>query len=418
MTVFRLESSIRNYDWGKTTGLSSVLGTRPSGEPEAELWMGAHPGAPSKTSATGVDTSDLRTLLEQNPDFVGESRAELPYLFKVLAADRPLSLQVHPNRAQAEEGYRREEALGVSRDAPFRNYKDANHKPELLYALTDFSALCGFLPSVKMIQRLEHYGVGSESSSLDEALDSLRANSAPSNLSRLFESFFSLSHTELKKSLSKARQVAEKDAVNSFDPQLKRFNSHLLAIHEAYGTDPGVLAALTLHFVEMREGEAIYLPAGVPHSYLEGVGLEIMASSDNVLRAGLTTKHVDVPELMKTVRFEAQEPRLVSPSLKGETGTTESRFRTEAEEFELSLITLGQGGRFRARGPDILLVLEGKIEVAADGRVLRLSQGEQAFCAGDDDYHVFGSGRFARASVPRDDEAASLSAADLLKVQA
>lgn len=415
MAIFLLESTIRHYDWGGTRTISDLLGRKPDGRPEAELWMGAHPSAPSSlVDASDEGAKDLGQLLEASPELLGPQLQQLPYLFKVLCAASPLSLQVHPSIEMARAGFARENQEGVPISASERCYKDESHKPELILALSPFYALCGFAPPKLIGARLEYYGLLEEGSVLAADARRLLAQSSPSTLSRFFARLFQLSPGDLSRLVEGVGMRARRDADSGerdsglvgrsarllvSPTALKRFSQRLVALANTYPEDPGVLGALLLHWVELHPGQALYLPAGVLHSYLEGVGLEIMASSDNVLRGGLTSKHVSVPELQRTVNFVTQEPHLVVASDGQEPGgALVSRYVTPASEFELSLLRLDEVSSLEGRGPDILIVLEGSVEASSGGRSVELHKGQQAFCSGNEIYTLRGNSRIARAS--------------------
>ena len=391
MAIYRLNSKIQNYAWGSLRKLSQLLGRAPSGLPEAELWMGAHPACPSGVVGDAGGASNLRQLIEREPQLAG---GRLPYLFKVLSAQQSLSLQCHPNAVQAERGFARENELGIALDAPGRNYKDPRHKPELLMALTDFVAFCGFLPYERAIARFQHYRIG-------ELLPAFRAfERAPDEhtLAELFASLFDLSQAERERAI---RRVVGRARLDVEDKNSRsQLGEWLIKIEEQYGSDPGVLASILLHFVQLRPGEALFLPSGVLHSYAYGTGLEIMAASDNVLRGGLTKKHIDVPELRSTLEFQPYNLALArTKTVQHQTGENVKSFLTPCMDFELSIVNITTGSRYVSSGPDILLVLDGSVQVASEGVRQDLRKGEQIFCSAVDSYKVTGSARFAKASV-------------------
>lgn len=391
MAIYRLNSKIQNYPWGSLRKLSQLLGRSPSGLPEAELWMGAHPACPSGVIGDPGGASNLLQLLEREPKLAGGG---LPYLFKVLSAGQPLSLQCHPNSVQAEHGFARENELGIALDAPERNYKDPRHKPELLMALTDFSAFCGFLPYERMIARFQHYRI-------DELLPAFRPfEKQPDEhtLSELFASLFDAPKGERERAI---RRVIGRARLDVEDQNTRaRLGEWLIKLEQQYGGDPGVLAAILLHFVQLRPGEALFLPCGVLHSYLGGTGLEIMAASDNVLRGGLTKKHVDVPELRSALDFRPYDLTLArTKTVQHQPGANITTFITPSVDFQLSIINITTGAKYVSSGPDILLGLDGSIQVTSQGESQDLRKGEQMFCSAGEPYSVTGSARFAKASV-------------------
>ena len=281
----RLATTIRPYDWGSVTALPELFGTEPTGKPQAELWMGAHPGAPST-----VGDVPLGDLIARDPAAtLGERTAarfgpELPYLLKVLAIERPLSLQVHPTSEQAAAGYAGENARGIPLDDFARTYKDASHKPEMVCALTPFHGLCGFRAPASAAGLLDRLGVPG----LRPWIDTLTSGEPAPAMRTVFAEM-------LGEAARPLRDLIERALLGSAEPDLAAYGD----IARAYPGDPGITAALLLNHVELEPGQALYLGAGVPHAYLGGIGVEIMANSDNVLRCGLTPKHVDVPELLR-----------------------------------------------------------------------------------------------------------------------
>jgi mannose-6-phosphate isomerase len=394
LTAHRLESSIRHYAWGSRSAIADLLGRRPTGEPEAELWLGAHPDGPSRvvSSGLGLDAwiarDPLRALGEETSR---RFAAQLPFLFKVLAAAEPLSLQAHPSREQAERGFAREEAAGVPHGAHERMYKDRNHKPELICALGRFSALCGFRPVEESLTVLASFGMAEPQSPLFDAWRRLRESPDASGLRRFFRGLFQMDEVALATVIDAgiARQSPRTGASTAgFGPWFAR----LAALHPR---DPGILVTLLLNFVELENGQALYLPAGNLHAYLGGVALEIMASSDNVLRGGLTEKHVDVVELTDIVDFSPCLPAISQGELHevGE-GARVRRFAGSAADFELLLVDL-DGGSFSSTGPAIVLGLEGRLLLEDATETFELLRGEQWFCDAASGFRLVGGGRVA-----------------------
>lgn len=390
------------YAWGSKTALAEVLGRLPSGAPEAELWMGAHPSAPSLVVDATENASDLAELIATDPStFLGRRVAEefgqLPFLFKVLSAEQPLSLQAHPSMEQAREGFRREERAGIARDARERIYKDPLHKPELIHALTPFVALSGFRPPHEALAIVAAFGVPDGKDQLSLACEAWRSSPAV-GLEGYFRELFSLDREVLRRAIVRVREKAE--ALISEATGASRVAPWLLRLIDSYPDDPGILAALLLNLVELAPGEAMFLPAGNLHAYLRGTGLELMASSDNVLRGGLTPKHVDVSELCNILEFDSYVP----PHLTGEpseAGTV--RYRTPALEFELSVTTPGEGISLRTEGPEVWLALEGSVTVSCPevpGSPSTWKRGTQAFVSAGQRAEIGGNGRLFRARVP------------------
>ncbi|MEV0232856.1 mannose-6-phosphate isomerase, class I [Nonomuraea sp. NPDC050786] len=351
----RLTTAIRPYDWGSVTALPHLFGTEPTGKPQAELWMGAHPGDPSTVAGT-----PLNELIAHDPAAtLGEPTAArfgpaLPYLLKILAIERPLSLQVHPTTAQAEAGFADENARGVPIDDPARTYKDASHKPEMVCALTPFHGLCGFRDPAATAGLLDRLALPD----LRPWTDLLRAG----GLREVFAQMLDDANRPLRAQVEQALLAVDGD------PDLAVYGD----IARACPGDAGVTAALLLHHVNLRPGQALYLGAGVPHAYLGGIGVEIMANSDNVLRCGLTTKHIDVPELMRVVDFTPSEPHRVRPE---EDVRGEHHYRPPAPEFALARYDLETPHSLAGGVPQIVVCVDGEAHLEE----LTLRPGESAF---------------------------------------
>jgi mannose-6-phosphate isomerase len=395
--LFVLDNPVQNYAWGSRTAIAAFLGREaPSDAPEAELWIGAHPKAPSRiVEPSGLGTLD-RAIQDDPVSLLGAETCErfgneLPFLFKVLAAAEPLSIQAHPNQDQARRGWARENAEGIPLDAPHRNYRDPNHKPELVCALSDpFVALKGFRPVDEAARRLEAVA-GPELK--PEVARAARERSAPA-LRALFARLLTLDAEERQPVLARAAAEARR---RGEDPAWAWVGRLL----ERYPGDAGALAPLYLNLVTLGPGDGLYLPAGELHAYLQGTALEIMANSDNVLRGGLTPKHVDAPELLATLVFEPIGPDVLGAV---EVGPGERVYRTPAREFELGMVDVSSERPFRpaaGRGVEILLGLEGQPTVAAENASAVLERGVAVLVpAATPTYAIEGGGRVARARVP------------------
>jgi mannose-6-phosphate isomerase len=394
---FALENPVLHYAWGSRTAIAELLGrTSPADRPEAELWIGAHPKAPSRV----VPPPELGTLdraIQDDPvgllgsDVCDSFGNELPFLLKVLAAAEPLSIQAHPDQEQARQGWARENEEGTPLDAPRRNYRDPNHKPELVCALTPFTVLKGFRPPDELAGRLEPIA-GSE---LNREVGRLGRERNPAALRALFTRLMTLEPEERDAVITRA--MARAASASEDDPEWRWVER----LQSRYPGDVGALSPLYLNLATLAPQEALFLSAGELHSYLDGTALEIMANSDNVLRGGLTPKHVDVPELLNVLTFETREPEIIRGR---PTGPTQQVFRTPAREFELSLVQVAAGATFDpepGRGVEILLGIEGKCVLLTDERDLPLGRGRAAFVpAGVPSYEIGGTGRVARARVP------------------
>ena len=325
-----MKNTVLDYAWGSLTAIPELLGESNSANvPQAEMWLGAHPKAPSLVSCDG-DWKSLLELIETYPEeILGRDAArrfdnKLPYLLKVLAAAKPLSIQAHPSADQAREGFKRENGLAIPLDAPHRNYKDENRKPECLCALEPFWAMCGFRP-IKQIVELMLAVCPLE---LAGEIKLLQSSEERQGLKSFFKSLLTMD------SMRRNRIIREvlKNVVNLSRTENPAFK-WILKLSADYPRDIGILSPVYLNLICLNPGQALFLPAGVLHAYLEGTGIELMANSDNVLRGGLTPKHVDAPELLKVLIFESSPIEVLQPK---KIQATETVFPTPAEEFILS----------------------------------------------------------------------------------
>ncbi len=394
-----LVNPIRHYAWGSRSAIAELLGRpTPSPHPEAEIWMGAHPSDPSRAQRRGA-WMPLPHLLREDPAAaLGAQTAaryggELPFLFKVLAVAQPLSIQAHPDREQARAGFERERAAGIALGARERNYPDPHPKPELICALSPFSALCGFrrIPEIaRAFREFEIHAFAREVEALERGGDA-----------QALECFFAALWTAEAERIASAIEQAVARAEQRTEEPAARW---LVALASLYPGEAGVLAPLILNLVALAPGEAMYLGAGELHSYLEGVGVEIMGNSDNVLRGGLTEKHVDVPELLRVLRFEPRHAEILTPR---EFPTGERVFETPAEEFQLAVLHVEAGKPWRSgasRGVEILLVTEGQLTITdrAAGESLPMLRGASVFVPNSVEcYELAGAAVVYRAGVPR-----------------
>jgi len=390
VTVELLRNPVRAYAWGSRTAIAQLLGRPvPAPHPEAELWIGAHPTDPSVLVGE-PERSLLAAVHDDPPGQLGELCAErfgarLPFLLKVLAAEEPLSMQAHPSAALARAGFAREERAGIPLDAAERNYKDPDHKPELVCALTEFHALAGFRAVPATLGLLRALDV----SELAPYVELIAAQPDSDGLRALFTTWITLPQVALAQLMPHllAACVAHLKARGPFARECRT----VLQLAEPYPTDAGVLTSLLLNHLVLAPGEAVYLPPGNLHAYLHGTAVEIQANSDNVLRGGLTPKHVDVPELLRVLDFTAGD----TPVLAGEpVSRLETIYRTPTPEFQLFRLDWSEsdwaaGDRSAAvldgDGPQILLAVAGAAVVeAADGATLELPRGAAAWLAATD----------------------------------
>jgi len=377
-----LEGVVQRYAWGSPAAIPALLGTEEDGGPQAELWLGAHPSAPARAGGVRLDE-----LVARDPQgalgaaVAGRFGARLPYLLKVLAAAQPLSLQAHPSAERAAAGFAEETAAGIPLTAPERRYRDGDHKPELLCALTPFFALCGFRPVKATLALLDRLHLADH-----PVFASLVAGDLRGTVGRILA-------LPAGEQAVVAGDIA--DAAAAGDGPEAVWARRIAATHPG---DPGIGVALLLNLVQLDPGEAIFLPAGNLHAYLEGVGIELMASSDNVLRGGLTPKHVDVDELLAVLDVDPGPPPVVSPVRDGPF----RRFPTPVAEFELLLVDLGAtpavipGDR-----PRVVLCLDGAATLSTQAAELPLARGGAAWVRADDGpLSLTGTGRAAVATTP------------------
>ncbi|MGY1721915.1 mannose-6-phosphate isomerase, class I [Blastococcus sp. SYSU DS0533] len=368
--MWQLSNGVRYYPWGSRTVIPELLGEPvPADRPHAELWVGAHPDEPSTLS----DGRPLDKAIAEDPDrLLGPAVVErfgprLPFLLKVLAAETPLSLQAHPTTAQAEAGYAAEEAAGIPRDEPTRTFKDPFHKPELLLALTTFEALCGFRPVEESLHCLAKLQV--------PELKPTIAALARGGLRAAIPQLLALSGRR-RTQLVEAVAVKAATFVAAHDPEFINTYRWAATLAESYPGDPGVVISLMCNHLKLAPGEAVFLPAGNLHAYLSGAGVEVMASSDNVLRGGLTAKHVDLAALIEVLDFTDGRVPVIHPVL----GPGGLRYPVPVQDFDLTRVHLDeQAGTLTTRGPQLLLCTEGTAVLASVDGELTLEKGRAAF---------------------------------------
>ncbi len=388
--LYEIENVLRDYAWGSTTAIAALLGRPESGRPEAELWIGAHPDSPSvaRVPEDGTATA-LDALISRDPehflgtDSVARFGPRLPFLAKVLAAAQPLSLQVHPSLEQARAGFARENAEGLAADAPNRNYRDDNHKPEMIFALTPFEALCGFRPAARTREILQHVAAafdaaeGEAPALVGALLEDLGAADESAGLRAAFERLITGGSSVAGDTALVVAALLSGAPLAPYETEL----ATVISLNEKYPGDPGVLISLLLNRISLQPGEAVYLPAGNVHAYLHGLGVEVMASSDNVLRGGLTPKFIDVPELLRTIDFQP----VAVPMLPAEhTVMDQELFRPPFEEFQLQRIQLAPDAGpvpLAQSGAAVVIVVAGDIYLDSPKGDLRLSRGGSAFLA-------------------------------------
>lgn len=384
----KLINSVQNYAWGSKSALTELYGiANPNGLPMAELWMGAHPKSSSKIENASGQPQSLREVIDQDKtallgQAVAERFGELPFLFKVLCADQPLSIQVHPNKQASEIGFAKENAAGIPLDAAERNYKDPNHKPELVFALTPFLAMNAFREFSDIISLLQPVA------GAHQAIAHFLAQPDADSLSHLFASLLNMQGEEKSHALAVLKATL---ASQQGEPwETIRF------ISEFYPDDSGLFSPLLLNVVKLNPGEAMFLFAETPHAYLKGVALEVMANSDNVLRAGLTPKYIDIPELVANVKFVPKPAAelLTAP----EQRSAELDFPIPVADFAFSLHDLSTTASTLAQSSAaILFCVEGEAVLSKGEQQLVLKPGESAFVSAEESpIEASGIGRLAR----------------------
>ncbi|MHA3700993.1 mannose-6-phosphate isomerase, class I [Jatrophihabitans sp. YIM 134969] len=392
--MLALATTARDYAWGSATAIPELLGDEPSGVPVAELWVGAHPGAPSQwhdgTASVGLDelvAADPVGMLGARVDTAFAGR--LPFLLKLLAAEKALSLQVHPNLAQARKGYARENATGVPIGAAHRNYQDDNHKPELLCALTPFEALCGFRDPAETAELVREF----ETPELDPLLEVLQgATDLRAAMTYLLDVPAGEAPVLVAAAAAGARRYLETWPNGRYAP-VARCTTRLA---EQSPDEIGPVVALLLNLVRLEPGEAVFLAAGQIHAYVQGFGVEILANSDNVLRCGLTPKHVDAAELLRIASFDPV-PGQPWPSLDAYGDVV---YPVPVDDFELLRLEIGpEAHDVSSGGPQLLLATGGRVVARGGDADVTLTPGRAAFVPAGRAVLLTGTGTVFRATV-------------------
>lgn len=394
----RLIPARKRSDWGSLSALPRLLGTEPDGQPWAELWFGTHPAGQSRLA----DGRTLGEMVAAAPerclggDVVRRFGERLPFLLKLIAPARSLSLQVHPSLERAAEGFAAEEAAGVALDSPVRSFKDANHKPEMVLALEQFEAVAGF----RAPRRAAEVLAGLESAVARRMRRTLRLNPTRYGIRTAFTELLAPQTRPAPEDLAALVEEIRLRLERGETPS-RRAYSNVVSMARDFPADPGVAASLLLNPVTLRPWEALFIPAGSVHAYVSGLGVEVMASSDNVLRAGLTTKHVDVPTMLTCVDYVAAPP--VRPAPEYLSRTTRAYY-APVEDFELLLTQVRPEDGLvpvPGRGARLLLVVEGALRVSTSRGALPLSQGQGAFVGDDENgLRAEGAGRLVQTDVP------------------
>lgn len=384
----RLTPALQTYPWGSKTFLAELRGEpSPSATPEAELWFGAHGVGPSIIGETSLDTA-----IAHDPQATLGTRVRrrygdnLPFLLKILAADEPLSVQAHPTREQARAGFEAENSAGIPLNSGNRNYKDPNHKPELLVALTPFRALAGFRPVAQTLALFEHLACPA----LDRYAAMLHSEKEEEGVRALFTTWISLPRTTRMQLIDDISASCTAHTCSADESWMHEAIACFVELGQRYPGDVGVLASLLLNYVELAPGEAMFLGAGRLHAYLSGMAIELMANSDNVLRCGLTPKHVDVPELVRILDFSTlDDPRIPSAiaSNRASSGTSTSEFPVPIDDYVLTRHRLvADSFTVSGDGPSIVLCTAGSVvctsaagSAGSAGTELKLTPGTAAW---------------------------------------
>lgn len=384
-----MQNVIQDYAWGSVTSISQLFDIpNPETKPQAEIWMGAHPNGCSQVTLEG-QTLRLDNIINQDKRSILGERTEarfneLPYLFKVLAAEKALSIQVHPSKEAAEIGFEKENQAGIDLKAAHRNYKDPNHKPELVYALTSYQAMNGF----RGFQDIIRYFEAVNAPALTHYLDHLKANQNEAGLSRFFEAVLSIKGEAKTSSLSALMSHAHKSKGHELADLL-------IELEKQYPGDVGLFAPLMLHYITLQPGEAMFLNACTPHAYIKGTGLEIMANSDNVLRAGLTPKYMDIPELISNTVCQPKpsDEILLAPIEENNA----KHYPIPVEDFKFSVYK--NNANITCKSAEIIFAIDADTTLChTSGQTLVLSKGQSAFIPyNTHQYLVTSSGSYARA---------------------
>ncbi|NOV97563.1 mannose-6-phosphate isomerase, class I [Isoptericola halotolerans] len=373
-SAHRLENTVQPYDWGSHDHIQDLLGLPRDGRPAAELWLGAHPSAPSRLSAGStladlIATAPVEVLGRRVADRFGP---RLPYLLKVLAARRALSLQVHPRPHQARAGYHRENRAGTAPGAPHRSFHDTEHKPEMLVALTPFEGLAGFRSPRAVLELLDGLD-GELVGRIRGALDGTRSSAGLRAAMELLVAARGTAGCAQDVATTVASVRARAAAGSPSD----RADATVLQLADEHPGDPGAVTSLLLNRVSLEPGEAMFVPAGEVHAYLSGLGVEVMAASDNVLRAGLTTKHVDADALVECSAFSPRPPVRPDTVVAG-TESLVTSYRAPVSEFALMTADVhpAEPVALAPDGPRVVLVLDGAVRLLTESGETELRRGE------------------------------------------
>lgn len=390
MSIYRLTGSLQHYVWGGKTYIPALLGQAVENDYTAECWLGAHRSAPSMIERDGKRQS-LLNFLAENPTALGSQSLEqfgkeLPYLFKILDVKQPLSIQLHPTKKQAERGFEAENQQGISLDSPTRTYKDNNHKPEMMIALSDFWLLHGFKPKQQIIESLKQR----------PSLISLSQKMAEMPLATCYAEIMQADQAQLAEWLlpiiEQNQQNYQQNALALDNPDywvLYTLEAMQISLEKL---DAGLLCFYLFNIVYLKQGEGIFQDAGIPHAYLRGQNIELMACSDNVIRGGLTPKYVDIPELLKVIDTQEIVPSII-PALDEQ--TRQFTYQTPAKDFALTNVRYAPKEVHQrvAENAEILFVMEGSVSICSTdekAEPICLTQGQAVFITSNETYQLSG----------------------------
>lgn len=386
--LYRLKGKIQNYAWGGIQFIPELLGEKASDNKCAEYWLGAHVNAPSIVS-TSEGNQNLDAFLNSNlTENLGQDIAKkfgrLPFLFKVLDVSDVLSIQVHPTKIEAVKGFAYENEIGIPLAAPHRNYKDDNHKPEIMVALSEFWLLHGFLPKDTLTQVLKN------TPEFSDLLPVFKKDGYFGLYKRVMEESIEETNQTLQSLVDRILPLYQSGKLEKSSSDYWAAKSVATAADSSI-LDKGIYSIYFFNVVKANKGEAVFQDAGIPHAYLEGQNMELMANSDNVLRGGLTPKHVDVAELLKHVAFDETHPNIMLGKLQ-EDGL-ERIYKSPAPDFELSQISIAKGDQYQSisKTAQILIVIQGKVQIHEGETILQLGKGETVFLTANSDYKISSS---------------------------
>jgi mannose-6-phosphate isomerase len=382
-TIYPIEGKVQHYDWGGRKFIPDLLGENNTNLHYAEYWLGAHGNAPSiLTTQNGKIPLDLylhQNLTESLGVSVASLYGTLPYLFKVLDVEKMLSIQVHPSRDSAERGFERENKIGISLTAKNRNYKDTNHKPEIMVALSEFWLLHGFLEPKKLIHNLEN------TKELRFLLNSFGSN----DYFELYKKVMEFTQEEVNDILHPlVQRILPKFLNNELHKNSPDYWAAKAVDNQTLHIDRGLFSIYFFNILKVSEGEAIFQGAGLPHTYLEGKNMELMANSDNVLRGGLTRKHIDIEELLNNIKFEETIPTILNGTQNKD--NAEVVYKTNAKDFELCKIKLSPSETHHSTSTsvEILIALEGAATIIENSKQITLNKGKSVLIVANTSYKI------------------------------